>query len=1717
MRYLALRAALAVAATVCLLPFGAHGQSAPKALVYCPVGIDAVGCTNISTTLAEKYPGGVDLGYDGASGTVDLRTVDLWQYEVVIVPSLADNEATKPYALLRDPVVAERLHDALMGRIAMWSGTPDLGTATSPNRAQKNVLIANLAGWASGNYATVKGPGLVTFLDQSETATARYDWVQALTKVNVIADLKLATYASVSALTATGTSILTSGDGLLAYTNMASFGFQLPSGAAGVSLDAVGQTGTTVGGQVVLLTSAGGNSGGAVVKTDLDDYAPGTTVVMTGTGWQPGETVSLTLHEDPLIDADRTFTTVADASGNLEFTGFAPEQHDIDVRFILTAVGGSSGLRAQTTFTDGVTFAGSTTNDNAAGGTSLMVGTPEGVGVGDLLLAQITFTGGNTITTLTPPAGWTALPRDNSGSSLGQVIYWRVADGSEPASYTWGFSGSTKATGGIVRYSAVDIGGNLNPIAASGSTSGTLPTGLTTTLVAPSVTTPTRSTMVVTFFSVRAAATLSTPVGMTERHQRANVNAAAPLGPSIMASEVAQFETGETGMSTSTANERGAWVAHTVAIDWRQSGSGGGSTTTPFTVNRPADATAGDLLLANIMFRGDATVTVTPPSGWTLIAKRTNTGTPITQATYWRIAGISEPATYVWGLSTALRGAGGITAYTGIDTDSPIDGVATNPPEDLDVVASTDMTAPSVTTTVPGAIVAALYALDANTIVTAPAGMLLRYQFNSSTNSKVAAADVLQDVAGPSGPKVATGAVAVRWVAQTIALRRRPRAVTLVFSTPAQAGLVNACLGPITIQTQDEYDRPVNVVTNLAVNLATSGTGEFFTASGCATPPGSNAPIAAGTSSTSVWYKALVLGTGAHELSAAASAMAGASQVQTIDADPEEVPPATVIATLVGTTQTSQYSPPSPDPSGIAYAAHLGRLVIVDGEVEETGVYGGANVFETTPSGSLTGTWTTTAFSMEPVGAAYNPVNGHLFLSDDDTRRIFEIDPGADGQYSTSDDRMTSFDTRPFGSDDPEGLAFDGAQGVLFIVDGKGAQVYRVSPGANGIFDGVTPVGDDQVSSFDIEVHGVLDPEGIAFDSDRGHLLVVGHPNTRVFQLSTTGVLLGTIDISAANADKPSGLEYLPADASSGGGTLYIVDRRVDNDTEPSENDGRLYQFSLPVDVVSTAVGNITASSSTYGGMTDLSAAVSPAVAGSVAFFLDGGATPIAASYDAATGVASVSGYSHGLAASASAYVVRAAFTPADGNYQGSEATNAAALAVAQASQAIAFDLGGVTATYGDAPFTVAALASGGASGNALTFTGEVPGACSVTPTGEVTIAATGLCTITANQAGNTNYVAASPVSRSFSVSARALTVTATGISKEYDGTTAASVTLVDDRVAGDVLTTAYTDATFTDKNVGIAKPISVNGITLSGAAAANYTVNTTATSTANITARPLTITASAQNKVYDGTTTATVTLADDRISGDVLTTTFVAASFSDGNVGTTKTVTVSGIAISGTAAQNYTFSTTVLATADITPASATITLGNLSQLWNGAAKAATATTTPTGLAVTFTYSQNGTPVAAPTNAGFYDVVATISNPNYRGTATGILVILNRIDIIPGTSQNVILIADTRTPEIAAAILGTVTFDARTVVQSSVTLGDGIGADAPVNTTSTGALRASISDVNADGRPDLVVYFKKATVISMGNVTTKTKQLIVRATLTNGAPIRGTDKVTVRP
>ena len=200
------------------------------------------------------------------------------------------------------------------------------------------------------------------------------------------------------------------------------------------------------------------------------------------------------------------------------------------------------------------------------------------------------------------------------------------------------------------------------------------------------------------------------------------------------------------------------------------------------------------------------------------------------------------------------------------------------------------------------------------------------------------------------------------------------------------------------------------------------------------------------------------------------------------------------------------------------------------------------------------------------------------------------------------------------------------------------------------------------------------------------------------------------------------------------------------------------------------------------------------------------------------------------------------------------------------------------------------------------------------------------------------NYALASTnATTSADIAKRSLSAVASGVNKTYDGSNAATVNFSDDRVTGDVL--AYTStASFADKNAGNGKTVSVSGIALEGQDAGNYALgSTTATTQADIAKRTLVVGATGMNKTYDGSTAANVVLGDDRVAGDLLSVNVGSASFADKNAGSGKAIAVSGIALGGQDAGNYTLdSTSAVTQADIAKRLLTVGATGVNKTYDG-------------------------------------------------------------------------------------------------------------------------------------------------------------------------------------
>lgn len=265
----------------------------------------------------------------------------------------------------------------------------------------------------------------------------------------------------------------------------------------------------------------------------------------------------------------------------------------------------------------------------------------------------------------------------------------------------------------------------------------------------------------------------------------------------------------------------------------------------------------------------------------------------------------------------------------------------------------------------------------------------------------------------------------------------------------------------------------------------------------------------------------------------------------------------------------------SPDTAGIAYHASNGQLIISDSEISEYGdlvdfksqrIFQAANVFATDlalktlhqkflvepePGGPS-----------EPVGITYSPVDGAVYVTDDDRNKIYrypynenvrfgpptaEISTSADGSHS-----------------DPEGITCDPVTGELFVVSGTQEEKilrYRFNSATNRfILLGTFPISDH-----------IRDPEGIACDPMTRNLFLVS--DRGIAEFTQQGKFVQFFDYSFLEQSRvrfrlPGGGTFAPSSDPNDSVdvfSLYVTCRGIDNDQFPKKNslDGGVAELGL--------------------------------------------------------------------------------------------------------------------------------------------------------------------------------------------------------------------------------------------------------------------------------------------------------------------------------------------------------------------------------------------------------------------------------------------------------------------------------------------------------------------------------------------------------------------------
>ena len=294
--------------------------------------------------------------------------------------------------------------------------------------------------------------------------------------------------------------------------------------------------------------------------------------------------------------------------------------------------------------------------------------------------------------------------------------------------------------------------------------------------------------------------------------------------------------------------------------------------------------------------------------------------------------------------------------------------------------------------------------------------------------------------------------------------------------------------------------------------------------------------------------------------------------------------------------------------------------------------------------------------------------------------------------------------------------------------------------------------------------------------------------------------------------------------------------------------------------------------------------------------------------------------------------------------------------------------------TYGDTDFNPGATAS---SGLPVSYTSSNTSVATIVG-GLIHIVGAGTTTITANQAGDATYNAATPVPQTLTVNTKTLTVTAGSAGKTYGAANPALSVAYSGFVGSDTAASLTTQPTATTAAT-TTSPAGIYSTTASGGVSNNYSFNYVA-GTLTINKAALTVTANASSKTYGSANPLLTVAYTGFVAGDT-----AASLISQATATTTATTTSAAgtypITASGATSDNYNF-TYVAGTLTVNKATLTVTANNASKVY-GASNPV--------MSVTYAGFVNGDTAASLATQPTASTTVVVASPvgNYPITAAG--------------------------------------------------------------------------------------------------------------------------------
>jgi DNA-binding beta-propeller fold protein YncE len=181
------------------------------------------------------------------------------------------------------------------------------------------------------------------------------------------------------------------------------------------------------------------------------------------------------------------------------------------------------------------------------------------------------------------------------------------------------------------------------------------------------------------------------------------------------------------------------------------------------------------------------------------------------------------------------------------------------------------------------------------------------------------------------------------------------------------------------------------------------------------------------------------------------------------------------------------------------------------------------------------------AGSVSVAAAVTNPLNlvvdrraNRVLTFDAGTQELVTVKLASNGTPDPA--AIGRFDARALGLQEPRGLTMDPASGRLYLLDSSGQRIVRVDPAPDQGLDMTEALNDGRVSTIDLRPADVVGAQGLAFNPADGHLYVLSPTKQALYEVTQTGQVVAVRDL--ADSDDfalidPAGMVFAPSGDST--------------------------------------------------------------------------------------------------------------------------------------------------------------------------------------------------------------------------------------------------------------------------------------------------------------------------------------------------------------------------------------------------------------------------------------------------------------------------------------------------------------------------------------------------------------------------------------------------------